>query len=209
LLKKYTFFDGWHLILKPLEKNQMIYPNPRLMESFLKALEFAAYRHRFDKSKNEEPYINHIIQVCVLLSTIGEVNDSETLVAAALHDILEKTSTKPNDISLHFGEDVCRLVMELSDQNFENEMERWHQQMEKVRNMSDKSKVIKLADKIANVESVITFPPVGWDIQRRTIYLEWSGKIISALRGTNEKLENYFDELMKAEQASYALRSAG
>ena len=171
----------------------------------MEALEFAAYRHRFDKSKNEEPYINHIIKVCTLLSVIGEVNEPDILAAAALHDLLEKTSTKPADIHIHFGDEVYNLVLELSDPNFANETERWQQQIKKADTMTYKAKVIKLADKIANVESILSFPPEGWDIQRRVIFFEYAEKLISALKGVNEKLENYFDELMKDARSNHLL----
>ena len=45
----------------------------------MEALEFASYRLKFEKTKNDEPYLNHLIQVCSLLSTIGEVKDIDIL----------------------------------------------------------------------------------------------------------------------------------
>jgi len=165
------------------------------MESLMNALEFAAYRHRFDKTKNEEPYINHVIKVCTLLIVIGEVKDRDTIVAAALHDLLEKTSTKAGEISLLFGEPVLRIVLELTDANYSNEEEKWLRQVHEAPALSHEARVIKLADKIANVESIMTFMPEGWDYERKVIYMEWAEKIIHVLQGTNEKLENYFYQM--------------
>jgi len=168
----------------------------KVIAPFLEALEFAAYRHRFDKTKNDEPYINHVISVCKLISVTGEVNDEEVLMAAALHDTIEKTATKGSEINFNFGADVFQLVMEVTDHNTANETEKFQQQLQRVDSLSRKARLIKLADKIANVKLLLSFPPEGWDLQKRSLYINWADRIISALRGTNEKLEAYYDELI-------------
>jgi len=54
----------------------------------LKAIDFAARKHRYQRRKNEEasPHINHPISVSLLLAEIGNVSDPEVLSAAILHD---------------------------------------------------------------------------------------------------------------------------
>lgn len=168
----------------------------KVIASFLEALEFAAYRHRFDKTKNDEPYINHVISVCRLISDTGEINDEEVLAAAALHDTIEKTGTKASEINFQFGEKVFQIVMEVTDHNTENETEKFQQQLQRVDTLSKQAKVIKLADKIANVKSLLSFPPEGWDIERRSLYINWADRIIMALKGTNDKLDTYYNELI-------------
>ena len=168
----------------------------RILPNFLQALEFAAYRHRMDKTKNDEPFINHIINVCTLISVTGEENDEETLIAAALHDTIEKTGTKGSDINFQFGENVFQLVMEVTDHSHENDAEKFRQQLQRVESLSKKARLIKLADKISNVKSLLSFPPEGWDLEKRSLYINWADKIIMALRGTNEKLEAHYDELI-------------
>ncbi|CAN5433126.1 HD domain-containing protein [soil metagenome] len=168
----------------------------KLLPSFLEAIEFAAYRHRFDKTKSEEPYINHIISVCRLLSVIAEANDQEVMLAAALHDVLEKTNTKPNELNFHFGEDVYNLVLEITDHHSGNEVEQFQMQLERVESLSSKAKLIKLADKIANVKAILSYAPEGWDVEKRSIYINWADRFISAIRGTNENLEKYYDEIV-------------
>ncbi|MEO8086028.1 MAG: HD domain-containing protein [Bacteroidota bacterium] len=167
----------------------------KLLPSFLEAIEFASYRHRFDKSKNEEPYINHVISVCRLLSVVAEVNDQEVLMAAALHDVLERTNTKPNELNFHFGEEVYNLVLEITDHQSDSDAEKFQMQLQRVEALSAKAKLIKLADKIANVKAILSYTPEGWDIEKRSIYINWADRFISAVRGTNEKLEKFYDEI--------------
>ena len=168
----------------------------KLINPFLKSLEFAAYRHRFDKTKNDEPYINHIIDVCRLISEVGEETDDEVLIAAALHDTVEKTATKASDINFQFGDNVFQLVMEVTDHSSGNDADKFSQQLQRVGSLSKKARIIKLADKISNVKSLLSFPPAGWDLEKRSLYINWADRIINALQGTNEKLEAYYQELI-------------
>ena len=59
----------------------------------LKALEFAAVRHRsqFRKGLDRIPYINHPIQVASLLANAAGETDLILLAAAILHDVVEDT----------------------------------------------------------------------------------------------------------------------
>jgi guanosine-3',5'-bis(diphosphate) 3'-pyrophosphohydrolase len=168
----------------------------KLIGSVLEALDFAAYRHRFDKTKNDEPYINHVLDVCKLISVVGEESDDEVLIAAALHDTVEKTATKPNDINFQFGENVFQLVMEVTDHSTGNDTDKFSQQLQRIDSLSKKARLIKLADKISNVKSLLSFPPAGWDLEKRSLYINWADKIIHALSGTNDKLETYYNELI-------------
>ncbi len=169
-------------------------------ELFFKALKFAAYRHRFSKTKNEEPYINHLISVSSLLYDTGAVHNTEVLTAALLHDILEKTNTKTAELEGAFGQKITSIVVELTDSGSESEKEKWEHQLKKIDMLSWEAKVIKLADKIENVSSIISSPPKGWDMDRRIVYIEWTEKIIHALQGTNLQLESYFEQLLEKQK---------
>jgi guanosine-3',5'-bis(diphosphate) 3'-pyrophosphohydrolase len=53
-----------------------------------------------------------------------------------------------------------------------------------------------LCDKISNIRDILENPPDGWTDKRRSEYIEWSENVVAGLRGTNEKLEDYFDEMV-------------
>jgi guanosine-3',5'-bis(diphosphate) 3'-pyrophosphohydrolase len=59
--------------------------------TILKALHFAAIKHRDQRRKDAEvsPYINHPIEVAELLARVGGVTDLVILQGAILHDTIE------------------------------------------------------------------------------------------------------------------------
>ena len=56
---------------------------------------------------------------------------------------------------------------------------------------------IKLADKICNVRDLATAPPAKWSLERRIAYVDWAEKVVNGLRGSNDRLEQYFDEVSR------------
>ena len=67
----------------------------------LKALAFAAHKHRDQRRKDAEasPYINHPIALADVLVNEGGVTDVEVLCAALLHDTVEDTATTPEELA--------------------------------------------------------------------------------------------------------------
>jgi guanosine-3',5'-bis(diphosphate) 3'-pyrophosphohydrolase len=61
----------------------------------LKAIAFAATKHREQKRKDVEisPYINHPIALADVLWHAGGVRDPVVIAAALLHDTIEDTKT--------------------------------------------------------------------------------------------------------------------
>ncbi|MEE9913935.1 MAG: HD domain-containing protein [Deltaproteobacteria bacterium] len=165
---------------------------------FIKALNFSAEKHRHQRRKDTaaSPYINHPIEVANILWTIGEVDDVAVIIAALLHDTIEDTDTTPEEIRLSFGDEVLELVMEVSDDKRLPKQERKKNQITHSPHLSRRAKQIKLADKICNVHDIAYAPPGHWPRQRRIDYLQWAEDVISGLRGTNEKLEKYFDDTL-------------
>ncbi|MBN1876556.1 MAG: bifunctional (p)ppGpp synthetase/guanosine-3',5'-bis(diphosphate) 3'-pyrophosphohydrolase [Anaerolineae bacterium] len=169
------------------------------LETILHALNFAAEKHQDQRRKNRTtpPYINHPIHVVNILWDIGGVRHIPTLVAAALHDTLEDTDTTTEVLAAHFGVEVLALVQEVTDDKSLPKATRKQLQIEHAPYLSFEAKHIKLADKIDNVRDVGHNPPVNWTYQRLIAYLDWSEAVVAGLRGTNEKLEVYYDEVLR------------
>lgn len=165
---------------------------------FLKALTFATLKHRDQRRKGgkKRPYINHPIQVMEILWTTGGVRDTNTLVAALLHDTVEDTGVTPQEISELFGDDVRGLVMEVTDNKLLPKMVRKLLQITDAPHKSPRARQIKLADKISNVTEVALDPPEDWPLQRRKEYLDWTEQVINGLRGQNPALEARYDEAL-------------
>ncbi len=162
---------------------------------FLRALSFAAYKHRDQRRKdNKTPYINHPIAVANILLNEAGVTDEAVLIAALLHDTVEDTDTNPEEIEQHFGCIVRGIVDEVTDNKSLPSAVRKQQQIEHASELSGPAKLIKLADKTANLRDLATAPPAGWSAERIADYLEWGYAVISEIRGTHPQLEALFDQ---------------
>ena len=169
----------------------------------LQALEYAADMHRDQRRKNVEasPYINHPIQVAEVLATVGEVDDLETLMAAVLHDTVEDTETTFTDLTEKFGIRVSDLVAEVTDDRSLPKDERKRQQVEHSPTLTDKAKMIKIADKTCNVKDIGSNPPAGWDEERRKQYFEWAEEVVAGCSGVNARLEANFHQCVAESRA--------
>ncbi|MFN3391431.1 MAG: RelA/SpoT family protein [Meiothermus ruber] len=72
------------------------------------ALEFAYTAHQGQQRKSGEPYIVHPVAVAQILAELGL--DVETLLAGLLHDTIEDTEVRPEDIEERFGAAVRKIV---------------------------------------------------------------------------------------------------
>ncbi|HEY6400101.1 MAG TPA: HD domain-containing protein [Blastocatellia bacterium] len=167
--------------------------------AILKALHFAAVKHRDQRRKDAEvsPYINHPIEVAELLARIGGVTDLVILQGAILHDTIEDTMTTPEELEETFGQEVRRVVEEVTDDKRLPKAERKRLQIEHAPHLSERAKQIKIADKISNTQAVIRTPPVDWPMERRREYLDWSENVVAGLRGCNQPLESYYYQVLE------------
>ena len=165
----------------------------------LKAADFAAYKHRNQKRKDEEktPYINHPIAVAKIISEIGNIEDPEILAAALLHDTIEDTKTTPEELIENFGERVCHLVQEVTDDKTLPKLERKQRQIDHAKEISEDAALIKLGDKISNVMDITNTPPTDWGSNRRLEYFDWAEKVINNCPKVNKKLENHFKNIIQ------------
>jgi guanosine-3',5'-bis(diphosphate) 3'-pyrophosphohydrolase len=165
----------------------------------LRAADFAARKHRLQKRKDEEssPYVNHPLAVAMLLADVGDVDDTDVLAAAILHDTLEDTETTPAELETAFGRRVRALVQEVSDDKSLAKAERKRRQIDHARELSRDAVLIKLGDKIANVGDVTHSPPSNWDLARRKDYLDWAAAVVANCAKINAALEARFAEVLE------------
>ena len=128
------------------------------IEKIKEAFDFAKRLHSGQYRVSEEPYIIHPIEVVKILINLKV--DRNTLIAGFLHDILEDTDTKPEEIEEKFGSDVLNLVQgvtKLSKLQFKSKEER---QAENFRRMfiamANDVRIIflKLADRLHNMRTL-------------------------------------------------------
>ena len=174
----------------------------------LRALEYAADRHRNQRRKDmgQTPYVNHLIAVANLLANVGGVSDPVVLAAGVLHDVVEDAGVTNAEVAERFGAGVASVVAEVTDDKALPHGERTRRQIAHAPDLSARAKLVKLADKIANVTDVIERPPAYWTRRRCTEYLAWSAAVVAGCRGVNAGLERRFDEVLERGRARYPER---
>ena len=164
----------------------------------LKAVEFAARKHRDQRRKDIEssPYINHPISVALVIAQVGNIEDPEILAAALLHDTLEDTDTSVFELLEEFNETVSNYVQEVTDDKSLPKEERKQLQIDHAATLSRGATLIKLGDKISNVRDITHSPPQGWDTKRREEYLDWAEAVINNCTEVNKALEQHFSQVL-------------
>jgi GTP diphosphokinase / guanosine-3',5'-bis(diphosphate) 3'-diphosphatase len=167
--------------------------------TLLKALSFAAHKHRDQRRKDipASPYINHPLAVVDILVNEGGVTNIELLCAAALHDTIEDTATTADELREHFGPVVTALVCHVTDDKSLAKQVRKQHQVDHAPHLPAAAKTIKLADKISNVRDVLSSPPPDWSVERRQEYVAWAVRVVHGLRDGHPSLAATFDELVK------------
>jgi len=167
-------------------------------DMFVKAVAFAADKHRNQRRKNPGaiPYINHPIAVADVLANEGGVLDVTVLCAALLHDTIEDTETTAEELAAIFGTRVTAIVHEVTDDKSLDKHVRKQMQIEHAHCLSKEAKLVRLADKISNLRDMLASAPVGWSLKRMQDYFDWAGKVVSGIRGVHPGLEAVFDGLL-------------
>lgn len=127
------------------------------------AYEIARNAHEGQFRHSGEPYIIHPVQVAQILYNLGM--DSESMVAALLHDVVEDTALTKDDVKKEFGEDVANLVEGVTKLGKVPLFTKEEQQAENVRKMlmamsqDIRVIIIKLADRIHNMRTLAFMKP--------------------------------------------------
>lgn len=163
----------------------------------LKAVEFAARKHKDQRRKDAEasPYINHPISLANILCNEAGITDPEVICAALLHDTVEDTDTTPQELAAAFGAAIRDIVMEVTDDKTLPKAERKRLQIEHAPHISAKAQMVKLADKIANLRDIAASPPEDWSLTRKQEYFDWAKAVVDGLRGVHPQLESIFDKI--------------
>jgi hypothetical protein len=105
----------------------------------LKAADTAAFWHTHQRRKGEyeEPYINHLIEVAMLVAEATEGQRPDLVMAALLHDSIEDQEVPRCMIAESFGDAVATLVEELADDRSLPKAERKQRQVDTAHRKSE------------------------------------------------------------------------
>lgn len=169
-----------------------------------KAVDFAARKHVSQRRKGEaaEPYFNHLSEVARLLAEATDGQDVDLVIAGLLHDTIEDQEVTREELEAEFGEKVANIVVEVTDDKSLEKAERKRLQVVNTPHKSKEAKMLKMADKSANLSAILSSPPPNWDLARRQTYFDWAKSVVEGCRGVNPKLEAHFDSLYKQRPSS-------
>ena len=148
-----------HDLIKQSEKNYDI-------AMIDKAMEVACEAHNGQRRHSGEEYICHPLHVACILVEMGM--DSDSVIAALLHDVVEDTRIELSEIREQFGDEVAMLVDGVTKITKMTFVTREEQQAENIRKMllamsqDVRVMIIKLADRLHNMRT-----SDGWEPQKR------------------------------------------
>lgn len=163
----------------------------------MQAMHFAAINHRNQKRGSDDltPYINHPIEAANFLTSNG-VTDTETIVGALLHDVLEDTPATDHTLRYFFSQEIVNLVEECTDDKSLNKIQKKRAQIENAKKCSDKAKLVKIADKYSNLFGLLIEPPSKWSKEEIQGYAYWCmGLCRSGLYGVNPDIDEEMKKL--------------
>ena len=122
------------------------------------AFNYASDGHKDQKRLSGESYITHPLQVAHYLSNLNL--DTETIIAAFLHDLIEDTEVTYNDIKKKFGKEVADIVDGVTKIDKINYNSKEEAKADAIRKMviamskDIRVLILKLADRLHNIETI-------------------------------------------------------
>ncbi|HVU61084.1 MAG TPA: bifunctional (p)ppGpp synthetase/guanosine-3',5'-bis(diphosphate) 3'-pyrophosphohydrolase [Mycobacteriales bacterium] len=147
--------------LEPLLKTLRTHHPKADLRMVVRAYDVAERSHRGQQRRSGDAYISHPLAVAQIVADIGM--EAPTLCAALLHDTVEDTTLSLADVTRDFGDEVGRLVdgvTKLDKVRYGESAE-----AETIRKMvvamakDPKVLVLKLADRLHNVRTLMWLPP--------------------------------------------------
>ncbi|HKJ54888.1 MAG TPA: bifunctional (p)ppGpp synthetase/guanosine-3',5'-bis(diphosphate) 3'-pyrophosphohydrolase [Nitriliruptoraceae bacterium] len=132
------------------------------LRAVIRAYHYADDAHEGQFRNSGEAYITHPVSVAVELARLGF--DTDTVIAALLHDVVEDTPATRDEIETYFGTSVAQLVDGVTKLDRVTVDSRQHQQAETFRKMilamsqDIRVLVIKLADRLHNMSTLEHMP---------------------------------------------------
>ncbi|MDO8491273.1 MAG: bifunctional (p)ppGpp synthetase/guanosine-3',5'-bis(diphosphate) 3'-pyrophosphohydrolase [Dehalococcoidia bacterium] len=164
------------------------YLTPEKLAAVEDAYRFAAKAHGDQVRESGEPYMEHPIQVTLLLADLQL--DSSCLSAALLHDVPEDTKVSLQEIEAKFGSEIAKLVdgvtklgkIKLQAPGIKESTDEAKTRAENLRKMllamaqDIRVVLIKLADRLHNMRTLGALPP-----QRRLTIAQETMEIFAPL----------------------------
>lgn len=102
-------FTDWHTWARADPQLRKLVPSATADE-VSRAVSFALRYHGDQRRPTGAPYLEHLLEALEVLVRGAGVTDPAVLVAAVLHDVVEDTACRIEDVRAAFGDEVASLV---------------------------------------------------------------------------------------------------
>ena len=179
-----------------------------------RALRFSASAHRGQKRMSGEDFVSHTIAVALILAE--QLLDTTTIVAALLHDVVEDSDVRTEDIAREFGPEVAGIVdglTKISSLTFHSSAE---EQVENYRKLllsiakDARVIIIKLGDRLHNMRTLEHLPPerrARIALETREIYAPLAHRF--GMAGIKAELEDLAFKFLEPEEYRDLAQSGG
>ena len=136
-----------------------------ISEDVKQALNYATQAHSKQTRSGGEPYIGHPVRVANTIKQYKQSHNIDAIIAAAyLHDTIEDTDTTHEALHDLFGGLVASLVLELTSdlEQIKKVGKKEYLAKKMAYDMSSYGLVIKLADRLDNVQDIATAKTPEW-----------------------------------------------
>ncbi len=164
-------------------------PNNWSQDFYIQAYKFAANAHRGQTVPGTElPYIMHLsfvsMEVIAALGAEPRRDGNLALQCALLHDVIEDTEVTHQQVEQEFGRMVADGVSALSkDKTLAKELQ-MADSLRRIRQQPSEIWVVKLADRITNLQP----PPSHWTREKIEQYRAEAIEILNALGEASDLL---------------------
>ncbi|KKS65430.1 MAG: hypothetical protein UV40_C0006G0010 [Parcubacteria group bacterium GW2011_GWA1_42_7] len=135
-----------------------------------------------EECRNEKPLILHGIRIGFKLAELEE--PEEVVVAGILHDVVEDTNCKIEEIEKEFGPKVAQIVSVVTQEKEEDYKKRWQILMDKIIKNGHPAMILKLADLNDN----LNYLPLVKNLKEKLDSIQWKNNFAMS------QLEPYLGE---------------
>jgi len=173
-------------------------------EKYQKAIAFAGHAHRNQlvpgKDYNYVVHISNVAAEIARLITVEKIDDEDlAMQCALLHDVIEDTDAKIEDILNEFGENILKGILALTkDKNISKE-KRMIDSIKRIKEQGKEIACVKIADRITNLQK----PPEYWDKEKIKKYRDEAIVIYNELKEFSIFLGNRLQEKIKEYEKYY------
>jgi guanosine-3',5'-bis(diphosphate) 3'-pyrophosphohydrolase len=172
-----------------------------LQKSYQTAIRFAGERHGDQKMPDSEAsYLVHLANVAMEVIFAAEHSESFDLEfavqVALLHDVIEDTPTRYEEVRSRFSEPVADAVLALTKNELLPAEDQIPDSLRRIKTLRREVWAVKLADRISNMQE----PPPSWTTKKKVKYLEVAKLILLELTGGNSYLEKRLSRLIEEYQ---------